>query len=113
MYVNNQGAPVLVKSPHLQERSKHIDINYNLINDSAEKKEFDIDHVPTSEMTADGMKIASTTHLRKNLGNNSAWETELGHRSCYEGKYSNSPGQIVQSDHFLAFVSANITVLVL
>jgi hypothetical protein len=53
LYGDNQVA--LTKNPHLDERSKHIDIRYHFIRDLAEKGLVDVEYVHSMEMVADGM----------------------------------------------------------
>ena len=54
MYGDNQGAIALTKNPHLNERSKHIDVSYHFIRDLVEKERLKITYVPTNEMITDG-----------------------------------------------------------
>jgi Reverse transcriptase (RNA-dependent DNA polymerase) len=54
MRADNQGAIALTKNPHLNERSKHIDISYHHIRDLEEQKRIKINYVPTTDMVADG-----------------------------------------------------------
>jgi hypothetical protein len=55
LYGDNQGPIALTKTPHLQERSKHIDICYHFIRDLVEKGFVEVEYVPTVEMVADGL----------------------------------------------------------
>ena len=55
MLRDNQGALILIKNAHLNERSKHVDIYYYFIRDLAEKGELRVDYIPTAEIVADGM----------------------------------------------------------
>ena len=72
MLGDNQGSLALVKSPHLHERSKHIDISYHYIRDLEERGKLDITYIPTDRMVADGMtkplQKPGFTRFRKLLG---------------------------------------------
>ncbi|KHJ32504.1 putative effector [Erysiphe necator] len=52
---DNQGALALIKNPHLNDRSKHIDICYHHIRDLHEKHRIRTEYVPTKDMLADGL----------------------------------------------------------
>jgi hypothetical protein len=55
LYGDKQGAIAHMKNPHLDERSKHIDICDHFIRDLVEKEIVEVEYVPTVEMVADGM----------------------------------------------------------
>lgn len=52
---DNQGAIALIKNPHPDERSKHIDICYHHIRDLHEKNRISTKYVPSQDMVADGL----------------------------------------------------------
>ena len=52
---DNQGAIALIKNPHINERSKHIDICYHHIRDLHDKNRISTKYVPSQEMIADGL----------------------------------------------------------
>ncbi|KAI0991338.1 hypothetical protein K3495_g16849 [Podosphaera aphanis] len=52
---DNQGAIALTKNPHLNDRSKHIDVCYHFIRDLIEQGLCRVDYVSTLDMIADGM----------------------------------------------------------
>ncbi|KAI1004928.1 hypothetical protein K3495_g3288 [Podosphaera aphanis] len=52
---DNQGAIALIKNPHLNERSKHIDICYHHVRELHENNRISTQYVPTNEMIADGL----------------------------------------------------------
>ncbi len=55
MLGDNQGAIILTKNTHLNERSKHVDICYYFIRDLAKKGDLRVDYIPTAEIVADGI----------------------------------------------------------
>jgi hypothetical protein len=55
MLGDNMGAIALTKNPHLNERSKHIDICYHFVRDLARNARLQVSYVPTADMVADGM----------------------------------------------------------
>jgi hypothetical protein len=55
MLGDNMGAIALMKNPHLNERSKHIDICYHFVFDLARNGHLQVSYVPTADMVADGM----------------------------------------------------------
>lgn len=52
---DNQCAIALIKNPHLNERSKHIDIFFHHIEDLHDKNKISIKYVPSPEIIADGL----------------------------------------------------------
>jgi hypothetical protein len=52
---DNMGAIALMKNPHLNERSKYIDICYHFVRDLARNGCLQVSYVPTANMVADGM----------------------------------------------------------
>ncbi|KAI1003191.1 hypothetical protein K3495_g5014 [Podosphaera aphanis] len=52
---DNQGAIALIKNPHLNERSKHIDICYHHVRDLHDKNRISTSYIPTRDMIADGL----------------------------------------------------------
>ena len=52
---NNQASLILVKEPHIHERSKHIDVVYHHVQDLYVKNQIRVDFVPSHEMIADGL----------------------------------------------------------
>jgi hypothetical protein len=55
MLGDNMGAIALTKNPHLNERSKHIDICHHYVRDLARNGRLQVTYVPTADMVADGM----------------------------------------------------------
>ncbi|KAI1005177.1 hypothetical protein K3495_g3040 [Podosphaera aphanis] len=55
MLGDNMGAIALTKNPHLNERSKHIDICHHYVRGLAKSGRLQVSYVPTSDMVADGM----------------------------------------------------------
>lgn len=51
--VDNQGAIKLIRNPELHRPTKHIDVRYHLIRDHVEKKNIDVEYVPSKEQLAD------------------------------------------------------------
>ena len=52
---DNQAALALAKDTHTHERSKHIDVAYNLVRKLWWQRKIAIEYVPTKEMVADGL----------------------------------------------------------
>ncbi len=55
MLGDNQGAIILTKNAHLNERLKYVDICYYFIRDLAKKGDLRVDYIPTAEIVADGI----------------------------------------------------------
>jgi hypothetical protein len=54
MIGDNMGAIELTKNPHLNERSKHINI-YHFVRDRARNRHLQVSYVPTANIVADEM----------------------------------------------------------
>jgi hypothetical protein len=52
---DNMGAIALMKTPHLNERSKHIDICYHYVHDLRRNGRLQVIYIPTADMVADGI----------------------------------------------------------
>jgi hypothetical protein len=55
MLGNNMGAIALMKSPHLNGQSKHIDICCHFVHDLARNRRLQVSYVLTADMVADRM----------------------------------------------------------
>jgi hypothetical protein len=55
MLGNNMGGIALMKNPHLNDRSKHIDICHHFVRDLARNGRLQVSYVPMADMVADGM----------------------------------------------------------
>jgi hypothetical protein len=55
MLSDNMGAIALTKNPHLNKRSKQIDICHNYMRDLARNRHLQVTYIPTADMVADGM----------------------------------------------------------
>lgn len=64
--VDNQGAVILARTDSSASRPKHIGIQYHFVRDSLSKDLFAIDHIPTSDMTAD-MQTIPLAHVLQNV----------------------------------------------
>lgn len=63
IFEDNQSCIRAAENPRTRKRMKHIDIKYKFIHDAIEKKEINIEYIPSSEQIADIM----TKSLGKNL----------------------------------------------
>ena len=52
--VDNTGAIALVKEVRFHARTKHIDVHYHFVHEHVKNGTFEVTHVPTTEMLADG-----------------------------------------------------------
>jgi hypothetical protein len=55
MLGDNMGAIALTKNPHLNDRSKYIDICHHFVRDLERNRRLQVSYVPTADMVADGM----------------------------------------------------------
>jgi hypothetical protein len=55
MLSDNMGAIALMKNPHLNEKSKHIDICYHYVHDLTRNGCLQVIYIPTVDMVADRM----------------------------------------------------------
>lgn len=53
IHCDNQGAQRLARNPVFHNRTKHIDIRYHFIREAVEKKDIDLEYIPTERMLAD------------------------------------------------------------
>ena len=49
---DNMGAIKLIKNPVFHRRTKHIDVKYHFTRDQYEKKEIDVEFIPTEDQVA-------------------------------------------------------------
>jgi hypothetical protein len=55
MLGDHMGAIALTNNPHLNERSKHINMCYHFVHDLARNGRHQVSYVPTADMVADGI----------------------------------------------------------
>ena len=53
IYVDNQGCISIVNNGYLNERTKHIDVKYNLAKEKVRDNTISLKYVPTARMAAD------------------------------------------------------------
>ena len=58
LYTDNQSAIALAKNPVSYARAKHIDIRHHFVREAIQDKIIWIQHISTSEMTADSLTKA-------------------------------------------------------
>ena len=58
LFVDNTGAIALAKEVCFHTRTKHIDVHYHFVQECVEDGTFEITHIPTGEMLADGLTKA-------------------------------------------------------
>lgn len=66
IYADNQGAIKISENSKICDRTKHIEIKYHFVRDARERRQIELQYLPTAEMTADILTkpLPRDTHQR-------------------------------------------------
>ncbi|CAB0012185.1 unnamed protein product, partial [Nesidiocoris tenuis] len=55
IFVDNEGARKLALNGAYQARTKHIDVRHHFVRERIQKKEIELEYIPSAEMVADSL----------------------------------------------------------
>ena len=55
IYTDSQNARLIILNPLISARTRYIDIRYKWVSDRIKRGDFDLQHVSTNDMVADGL----------------------------------------------------------